>query len=216
MTLAAPPAEDRFVLYDVDWDFYESLLERLQDRHVFATYDHGTLELMSPSYKHDKTARLLCRLIWELAEEMDLPISSAGTTTLRHKDKKVGLEPDECFYLKNEPVVRGKDEIDLLTDPPPDLAVEVEISRRLGTRKDLYAELGIPELWQYRDGEIVISLLGEDRRYTQVSRSPSFPQIPMEEIARFIETGRNSDGTTWIRSFRVWLRELLRHPTQGS
>ncbi len=208
MTVMALPSEERFVLYDLDWEFYESLLARLDNRPVFVTYDHGTLELMSPSQKHDKSSRLICRMIWVLAEEMNLPISSAGSTTLKRQDLRVALEADECFYIQNESRVRGKDEIELPADPPPDLAVEVEITQRLKGRLSIYAELGVPELWRYRDGTLSIHVLRADGAYEQAARSPTFPQAPLDELARFVEAGRMQNETEWIKVFRAWVRRL--------
>src|SRR5262249_51952791 len=135
MTVVAPPisipSEQRFVLYDVDWEFYEHLLEQLDNRHVFVTYDRGALELMSPSRKHDTSGRLLFVIVHVIAEELNLPIASCGSTTFKRKRLKRGLEPDECFYIENELRVRGMREIDLSKDPPPDLAIEVEITHRV-------------------------------------------------------------------------------------
>ena len=114
------------VLHDIDWDFYEQLLRRVAQQHVFVTYNRGTLELMSPTYPHDRASRLFFMLVHVLAEELGTPIISAGTTTWRRKSRKAGLEADESFYLKHSARMRGKRKIDLRHDPPPDLAIEVE------------------------------------------------------------------------------------------
>lgn len=196
----------RFVFYDADWDFYDEVLRRLNGRHAFVTYYRGTLEVMSPSYLHDRVARLLYLLIHTLAEELGIPISSAGTTTWRRKLRQAGLEADESFYLKNEPRIRGKRKIDLRRDPPPDLAVEVEVTRRIGHRKRVYARLGIPEVWRYKPGQLTITLLQEDGTYLAVDRSPTFPQVDPADLARFVEGGTVGDESRWIKKFRAWVR----------
>lgn len=201
---------DRFVLYDVDWAFYQSILKQIAsaNQHAFVTYYRGTLELMSPSYPHDRIARLLCRLVHTLAEELDVPIASAGTTTWRRKIRRAGLEADESFFLHSEPMIRGKSKIDLRRDPPPDLVIEVEVSRRMvGMRMRAYAKLGVPEVWRYRLGKLRFMLLQSNGRYVEPERSPTFPQVRAEDLARFVESGLVGNETESIRDFRAWVRK---------
>src|SRR4051794_21003148 len=99
-TTTAPDLEQRFVMNDVDWEFYESVLQRVGDQHVFVTYDRGRLELMSPSYWHDRRARLIALLVTIFSEELSVPIIGCGSTTFRRREKETGLEPDQCFYVK--------------------------------------------------------------------------------------------------------------------
>ena len=186
------------------------MLRRVAGRHVFITYDRGVLELMLPSYAHDVVARLLCRLIQALAEELGIPIRSAGSTTWRRRRKQAGLEADESFYIRNQPAIQGKREIDLRLDPPPDLAVEIEISRRLGSRLRVYGRLGIPEVWRYRPGTLTVLLLQPNGKYLASPTSPSFPGIPVAELARFIDRGLDADETVWIAEFRQWVRRQVR------
>ena len=48
--------------------------------------------------------------------------------TCDRQDLARGLEPDQCYYIQNEGKVWGKDHIDLQIDPPPDLAIEIDIT----------------------------------------------------------------------------------------
>src|SRR5690349_8980147 len=107
MTAVAQPSSSRFVLHNVSWRAYETLLEELADRKVFITYDRGTLEFMSPSPKHGKLSSLISRLIWTFAEERDIPTATFGMATFRREDVERGLEPDDCFYVQNESRMRG-------------------------------------------------------------------------------------------------------------
>jgi len=161
---------------------------------------------MSPSYPHDRIARLFYLLVHTLAQELDVPISSAGTTTWRREGRRAGLEADESFYLKSEPLVRGKRKIDLRRDPPPDLVIEVEISRRMvGMRMKAYAKLGVPEVWRYRLGKPRFMLLQSNGRYVEAERTPTFPQVRAQDLARFVESGLAANETEWIRDFRAWV-----------
>ena len=104
----------------VDWETYRKIADALTGRHVRLTYDRGRLEFMTISGKHGILSRLFNRLIGILTEELAMNVLSCGDMTCDREDAGRGLEPDECFYLENEPQVRGKDDIDLSVDPPPD------------------------------------------------------------------------------------------------
>src|SRR5437868_5203170 len=109
MTAMIVPKSERIVLHDVSWNFYERVLREVADRHIFVTYDNGSLEMMSPSWRHETFGRRMARLIQVVTEELDMPMTSGGSTTFRRRDLRKGLEPDECFYLNNAHAVVGKD-----------------------------------------------------------------------------------------------------------
>ncbi len=203
------PAESSFLLRGVSWRFYETCLAEIGDRAIRLTYHRGNLEMMSPSKEHERCKRAMGRIIEALTEELNIPIQSAGSTTWRRKDLACGLEPDECYYVQHESAVRGRDECDTATDPPPDLAVEIEISKPAVDRMPVYAELGIRELWRYDGESLCVWELGPGRQYEPATRSLSFPFLPLEEVSRFMTARNQSDETTWIRSFREWVREHL-------
>jgi Uma2 family endonuclease len=198
--------EQSFVLDDVDWTFYETLLDRVADRHVFVTYDRGRLELMSPSFRHDKRARCLGLLVNIVAEELGIPLQGGGSTTFRRKDLDKGLEPDQCFYVKNVNRIVGREAIDLAVDPPPDLAIEVEISRRMIKRVPLYESMGVPELWRDDGNHVRVFQLGADGTYQPATRSPSFPTFPLDQLDHLLELARTTDEMNWMRTVRQWVR----------
>ena len=114
--MAPRPAEafpDHLVLYDMDWDFYEDLLERLGDRRLYVTYDDGNLEIMSPLPEHEKSKKIIGGCIALLAMEMNIPMGQLGSTTFKRKDRGKGLEPDECFYIRHEAEIRSKKRLEL-------------------------------------------------------------------------------------------------------
>jgi len=220
MTIAAPPTRSKrsvrtsddgqhFVLYGETWESYQRWLRDLDNRHLFLTYDRGRLELMSPSYEHDKSSQMLAQLIRTIAEELNLPLSGAGSTTFRRKDLDRGLEPDNCFYIKNEMRIRGKKKLDLRRDPPPDLAIEVEISYRIRGREQIYAALGVPELWRYDGKRLRVGVLKQDGAYHSVDRSPTFPSLPLRQVELFVKRSFNMDETSWQRQLRRWVRQHL-------
>ena len=214
-TVIAPPedresaAPQRFVLRAVDWQTYRAISEALSERHVRLTYDRGNLEFITISYIHARLSRLLGRFIVVLTEELGLPLRSAGDMTCDREDLERGLEPDECFYIENEPAIRHKDEIDLTTDPPPDLAIEIDISRSSRNRLGIYEALNISEVWCF-DGEAIrVYCRGDDGKYSWTDRSRHFPFLPLQELARFLRKRTEQDENTLVQSFRVWVREQL-------
>lgn len=123
------PSEQRFVLPAVNWETYKDVSRALTGHHIRLTYDGENLEFMTISPSHGNFSRLLGRFVVVLTEEAGLPLKSFGDMTCENEVVGRGLEPDECFYITNESAVRGREKIDLTSDPPPDLAIEVEITR---------------------------------------------------------------------------------------
>src|SRR5438309_10063092 len=145
--------EEPLVLENVRWSTYQALLRDLGDRPIHLTYDEGRLEIMTLSPQHEILKTLFGRFIEQLTLELDIPIKSLGSTTIARKELKRGLEPDECYYIGRESLVRGKMEFNFKKDPPPDLAIEVDVTRSSVSRQRVYAALGVPEMWRY-DGEL--------------------------------------------------------------
>lgn len=142
--------EQRVVLRNVGSEGYQALLAMVDESHVSLAFDGKDAELMSPSRDHESLSRLIGRLIDTVTEELEIPCHGLRSTTWRKRPKEKGLEADDCFYLNNLPEILGKRrEIDLTVDRPPDLAVEVEISRSVLDRMGIYAALGVPEVWRF-------------------------------------------------------------------
>jgi Uma2 family endonuclease len=210
MSVGSLQAESRVVLPRVTWSTFESLLAETDHRNTRFTYDQGYLEIMSPSEKHERLKTFLGHVVEMTAVEWDIPIRCSGSTTLKNELKQRGLEPDECYYVANEPQVRGCEEIDLLIAPPPDLAIEVDISTSSLDQLSIYADLGVPEVWLYDAVTLKVFQLQSNSVYTQQTRSPSFPFLPLDEVERFLARRNETDETTWIRSFRAWVKTLER------
>src|SRR5215204_1839165 len=103
-----PEQPERVVLYGVSWDTYSALLDDLAEQHVRLTYDEGTLEIALPLPIHEKWKKLIGGMIEQIPLELDVPMSRFGSTTFRKRKLRKGAEPDECYYVQNEPRVRGK------------------------------------------------------------------------------------------------------------
>jgi Uma2 family endonuclease len=202
-----PPSEQHFRMSAVSWEGYLHLAKAFAGRHVRMTYDRGELELMTVSFGHDGDKSLLARFVEVVTEEMAIDIRSGGSTTLNREDLERGLEGDECWWIQHEAQVRTLREIDLNKDPPPDLALEVEITRSLLKRMPIYAALRVPEVWRWDGRVLTVCLLQDDGTYAVSSTSLSLPFLPVAELGRFIQMLRTISETRVIRAFREWVRE---------
>jgi Uma2 family endonuclease len=207
MTVVAVPDEQRLRLSFVSWNTYLTYSNALGDRPIRVTYDRGEMEILSPSSRHENRKRVLGRLVEALAEVLGIDIASYGSTTFRREDLERAVEPDECYWIQNEKIVRGRDDIDIAVDPPPDLAIEIEVSRSTLKRMNIDAALGVPEVWRW-DGQTDFSvwLLTPRSACRESQRSKSFPFLPLEEFTGFL-TWTGISETQHIRSFRTWVRK---------
>ena len=149
-------------------------------------------------------------MIEAMTEELDIPVSSGGSTTLKAELKQRGAEPDECYYVANEPQMRGREDYDPAVDPPPDVVIEVHVSRNSLDKFAIYADFGVPEIWTYEDDALSVHQLQGNGAYAQRDQSPAFPFLPLESIRGFLDRRNATDETTWIRTFRNWVRKLSR------
>jgi Uma2 family endonuclease len=210
-----PPAttrepRQRFVLGGVTWQGYDLMLQVIGNRRIRCTYDRGSLELMSPLPLHEYFKHWFCQLFGVLAMELDVPLWACGSTTFRRQDLDRGLEPDECYYLANLARLHDRMAIDLTVDPPPDLAVEIDVTRSCLDRLGIYAALGVPEVWRF-DGEILeVHQRTAAGTYEVAARSAALPFLPLPELLPVIEQGMNAphEGAL-MRLIRAWVRTRL-------
>ena len=208
-TTTLTQAANRFLLKNISWQTYEALLKDLESqRGIRLTYDRGLLEIMTPLAPHERNSRLIGRLVEALTAELNIEICSLGSLTCKREDLARGLEPDECYYIQNEPVIRSLEQIDLNQDPPPDLAIEIDITSSSINRLALYASLGVPEVWRYDGSRLIIYQL-EGGEYKVCDRSSTFPLITSSEIIRFLELRKSNGETALIRLFREWVRNQV-------
>jgi Uma2 family endonuclease len=197
------------VLKNISWKTYESLVNELaEQRGIRLTYDRGTLEIMTPSDPHEGNKQILGRFVETVTEELNVEIRSLGSRTCKREDLLKGLEPDQCYYIENERVVRDVEQIDLNEYPPPDLVIEIDITSSSINRMELYASLGVPELWRY-DGSRLIFYQLEGQEYVEREVSPHFPFLSPSEIMGFVETQKDVGETSMIRGFRQWVRNQI-------
>jgi Uma2 family endonuclease len=202
-------APERFVFWNVGWDGYQRLLKMVEGRGVRVTYDRGDVEVISPLSKHERKKLLLGQFVRILARDLHIPVMPMGSTTFSREDVDKGLEADESFYLSDLERVQDPDAIDLEVDPPPDLAIEIEITRSALDRIGIYGALRVPELWRFDGRTLIVLLRQQDGSYLQSPNSRAFPGVPMNEIARFAAREGIRDENAYVEQFSAWVREDL-------
>ena len=211
MAFATQLDRQHILLENISWQTYKRLLKDWgEHRGSRIAYDQGMLEIMTPSKRHEGSSTLISWLIEAFAEELEIDMAGAGSTTLDLEHLEKGIEPDECFYIQNEPRVRGKENINLMRDPPPDLAVEVEVSRSALDKLRIHASLRIPEVWQYNGKELRIHRLQKRGKYVEVEKSIALPQLPIQDLLRFLRKQGTMSDTRLVRSFRAWVRSRFK------
>ena len=205
--IIVPPGQT-VMLDGVSWQEFEAILEDLgESRNSRIAYDRGKLEIMTPLPEHEVNKVYISNFVEILLEELDIEFCPLGSTTFKNKLMLKGIEPDSCFYIQNEALVRGKNKLNLTVDPPPDLALEVDITNR--THPEIYQALGVPELWRYEGGKLQILLL-VDGKYTESESSAIFPDFSLlEVIPQYLTQCRTEGRNKGIRAFRSWVKQQL-------
>jgi len=212
-TVISPPEqatsvpEQRIVLHGVSWETYESLMADFSDSSVpHFTYDRGTLEIMSPSQKHEELNRNFASLVEMITIEVGIEHRNLGSTTFKREDLEKGFEPDSCFYFQSVERIEGKKELDLTIDPPPDLVVEIDIYNDSLDKFPLYAQFGVPEIWRY-DGQAIkiFQLVGGE--YQERDISIALPLLSGAALSALIEASTSKKRLEWLREVRDWVRQ---------
>ncbi len=202
MNVGAITRENGVVLHNATWQTYTNLRDSNENYRVRMTYDRGDLEIMSPSNPHERLAYLIGRFIDVWTLEKRIPILSGRSTTFRRKDLRRGLEPDNCYYIEHEAVVRNRDDVDLAIDPPPDTALEVDVTSKSIDRLPIYAALGVPEVWRWHLGKLHVLRLSSKKQYTEVTASRALRGFPCEQMVELLKLRTSINETALLRRFQ--------------
>ncbi|MEM1425989.1 MAG: Uma2 family endonuclease [Cyanobacteria bacterium P01_H01_bin.130] len=198
------------LIIDANWEEFNEILEELgEKRSSRIAYQNGQLHIMVPLPEHETNKCFLSNFVEALLEECDIEFCPLGSTTFKSVGTFRGVEPDSCFYIPNEAKVRGRDRLDLSIDPPPDLVIEVDITSR--SYPEIYAALGVPELWQYNRQSFLIQHLDLDSQtYNAYPESQYFPGFPLTEVLpKYLQRARTEGRNATMRAFRSWVREQM-------
>ena len=205
--LLIPPGQT-LLLKDINWSTFEQLLAELgEHRASRLSYNQGWLEIMVPLAEHEADKEIIGDLVKILLEEFNLEFWALGSTTFKNEMMVQALEPDACFYIQHESAVRGKKRLDLTVDPPPDLAIEIDITSQ--TRFNNYEQLGVLELWRYNGEQLEINVL-QTGRYITSPTSIHFPKLPLLEfIPKYVKQTQVMGRNVTMKAFRDWVRNWL-------
>ncbi len=139
-----------------------------------------------------------------------------GSTTLKKQLKHRGVEPDESYYVQNEPLVRGRTDLELGKDPPPDLAIEIQLTQSGLNKLGIFAAMGVPEVWLWEEDRLGIFWLqapgsGETLEYVKHDRSRALPGLPFHDLLRFLRELKTKSIIRIANEFRAWVRERSEH-----
>jgi len=216
MATVISPTDRRVIIKGVSWGTYERLRADFGDSHATRlSFDQGTLEIMAPSFAHERPAHLLIQIVEMLAEVRAMDLIGSGSTTFKREDVARGFEPDASFYIQHAADVRGNTEIDLHHDPPPDLVIEIDITHPSLDKLPIYAALGVPEVWRYAEQRVLIYQRSADR-YAIVDTSTVLPGVTSHHLTQLVETGYDMPRPAWLRSVRTWAAGLQPDVVSGA
>lgn len=211
MATVLSPTDRRIIMQGVSWQTYERLLADFAESHAARlAFDQGTLEIMAPSFAHERPLQLVGQIVEILAEAHELDIVSAGSTTFQRADLGRGVEPDASFYIQHAPHVRGNTEIDLDHDPPPDLVNEIDITHPTLDKFPIYAAVGVSEVWRYAEQKVGI-YRRQAAGYTADDSSAVLPGVTSEQLTRWLTAGDQLPLPEWRRQVRAWAEGLSRY-----
>ncbi len=208
MPIAPPAAEQRVVVSNVSWETFLEFVQNPGPLRGRLSYDQGVMEIMSPSGTHEKLKCLIARIVETYATTLNIDIASYGSTTFLREAEQRALEPDECYYVQSESLVRGTGDIDLAIHPPPDLVVEVDMSRSSLNKFAIYQSLGVPEIWRFDGTELVVHVRGAQGDYAVSEDSTVFPLLPMAGLREFLGRWNEISETGLVREFAEWVKGL--------
>ena len=211
-TTSTPPqqsSEEKLItLTGIKWLTFKAIMSDVGDGRAWrVAYAEGVLEIRMPLTEHEEPKGMIESFVEAFADELDMEVRKLGALTLEREDLARAIEPDSCFYVQNESVVRGKS-INLPADPPPDLVVESDYTSSSLNKFSIYASLGVPEIWRYRNQCLQVYQLVEGS-YEPKENSLAFPCLPIAEIPAFIEQSKTIGQRAAVRLFRDRVRELL-------
>lgn len=212
--------EQALVLHGVGWDQYEAVLKAFPEQAgLRITYVDRRLSLVSPSSRrHDWYEKMMGRIVEAVAEGLGLALEPGGHATYRRADLEAGVEGDQSFYFGDHSVMmRGPVDVDLSTQPPPDLTIEVEVTHRSDDSVEVWRRLGVPEVWRLdvERGTLAFLLRQPDGPYLPAERSLGLTPLEPSDVLSQLEMARRIGYSHWTRGLADWVRDTLSPRLRG-
>ena len=203
--VAQLPPDSTLVLRGVGWEDYEELLEAVGEASgLRISYDQGTVQIMTLGAEHENYSRLIERLVDTLSLRLRIRVLSFGSATMKKRRRRQGLEPDGCFYVQTAAAIGNKLRLDFESDPPPDIALEVDLHHESVSKFPIYAALGIHEIWRYDGISMKIHHL-ERGEYLPSDSSRALPMLSADILTEFLTRVKKEDQYETLLAFEQWL-----------
>lgn len=200
------PADSVVTLHRVAWDEYEELLDEVGEASgLRVSYDDGTLQVMTLSPEHESYVRFFESLMTTIRLRLRVNIRSFGSSTIKRRQRAKGTEPDACFYVQSAAAIGNRMQLDFAADPPPDVAVEVDLHHQSLSKFPIYAALGVPEVWRYDGQQLIIHLL-QGETYVAAAQSRALPMLTSRLLTEFLTRLREAGDFQAILAFDEWLQ----------
>ncbi len=196
-------------LSGVSWGDYLAISDCFGERRIRTCYNDGEMEIIMPSIEHEDWAVIIGRLIVVLTQELHMPIKDGRMVTCRPPGENKGLESDNCYWFESERLLRGIKRLDLSVVPPPDLSLEIEVTRGAEAKLQVYAALRVPEVWRFDGEELTVHQLAPTGEYIVAERSRHFPFLSLKEFVRFVLLVDQMEQNALEQTFRDWVRQQI-------
>ena len=201
------PPKSNLILYEQTWEDYENLLETVGEASgLRISFDSETLEIMTLSTEHENYAQIITRIVDRLSVSQDIEIMFVGSATIKKSRFAKGTEPDACFYVQSIEQLGNKIRLDFNVDPPPDIAVEIDLYHESLDKFPIYAALGVAEIWRYAGDKFEIYKL-TDGIYKSIENSESLPVLSAEILGELLNRSRQERQTVILKEFENWLKK---------
>ena len=183
----SPQPESKITLYGVTWEQYDTLVSMFMDKFpgLRMTYLEGTLEIMGTSSEHERLKKIIARLLEMYAVEKRITLNGYGNTTFRKEAKQRGLEPDECYCLRE------------LKDVP-DIAIEIALTSGGVDKLSVYQGLGVIEVWFWQNNQFILYRL-QEAIYQQIDRSEFLPDLDFVLLSQFVNYNNQTEAVIAYR-----------------
>lgn len=207
MATVIQPVDQPVLMDGVSWATYEALLADGDDRRqTRMAYDQGVLEIVTPSFEHERFRDVVSGVAEIILDTREQDYVRSGSVTLKQEELGRGFEADASFYVAHVSRVRGLNQIDLHNDPPPDLVIEVDVSRSSLDKLPIYAAMGVPEVWRCRSGSVYVHrLVGSN--HVEIDQSEVLPGLTSTQLTAFAQEGLWESRQTWRRRIQDWARQ---------
>jgi Uma2 family endonuclease len=204
------PADAVVTFHDVSREEYEDLLERVGEAgHLRISFDDGSLQVMTLSSEHEKYVRFFEGMMTAVRLRLRINILCFGSMTMGKRQQRKGNEPDACFYVQNANRIGNRLQLDFAIDPPPDIAVEVEVHHDSRNKLAIYPALGVPEVWRF-DGEALTIYLLEQDSYRQSETSLALPVLTSQLLTDTLTRVPSEGESRALIAFDEWLQGAKR------